>query len=32
VDAMRMIARTGKGPAEQIPSVGCSMKWKEGGA
>jgi len=28
VDAMRMIAATGKGPAEQIPSVGCSMKWK----
>jgi len=28
VDAMRMIAKTGKGPAEQIPSVGCSMKWK----
>jgi len=28
VDAMRMIARTGKGPADQIPSVGCSMKWK----
>lgn len=28
VDAMRMIARTGKGPAEQFPSVGCSIKWK----
>lgn len=29
VDAMRMIAKTGKGPVEQIPSVGCSMKWRE---
>jgi peroxiredoxin len=28
VEAMRMIAETGKGPAEQYPSVGCSMKWK----
>jgi peroxiredoxin len=28
VEAMRLIARTGKGPQEQIPSVGCSMKWK----
>jgi peroxiredoxin len=28
VDAMRMIAETGKGPTEQTPSVGCSMKWK----
>jgi peroxiredoxin len=29
LDAMRMVAKTGKGPAEQIPSVGCSIKWKE---
>ncbi len=28
VEAMRMIARTGKGPATQIASVGCSIKWK----
>jgi peroxiredoxin len=28
VEAMRLIAATGKGPKEQIPSVGCSMKWK----
>ncbi len=28
VEAMRAIAATGKGPAEQIPSVGCSIKWK----
>lgn len=29
LEAMRLIAKTGKGPAEQIPSIGCSMKWKE---
>jgi peroxiredoxin len=29
VDAMRMIAATGKGPVEQFPSVGCSLKWKD---
>jgi peroxiredoxin len=28
VEAMRLIAATGKGPKDQIPSVGCSMKWK----
>lgn len=28
-DAMRQVAETGKGPAEQIPSIGCSIKWKE---
>jgi peroxiredoxin len=28
LDAMRLIAKTGKGPAEQFPSVGCSIKWK----
>jgi peroxiredoxin len=27
-EAMRQIAATGKGPKEQVPSVGCSMKWK----
>ena len=27
-DAMAQIARTGKGPAEQSPSIGCSIKWK----
>ncbi|NWG46370.1 MAG: thioredoxin family protein [Alphaproteobacteria bacterium] len=27
--AMRAIAGTGKGPAEQIPSMGCSIKWRE---
>ncbi len=29
VEAMREIGRTGRGPAEQIPSIGCSMKWLE---
>jgi peroxiredoxin len=27
-EAMRDIAKTGKGPREQIPSIGCSIKWK----
>lgn len=27
VNAMRMIAETGEGPREQIPSMGCSIKW-----
>ena len=27
-EAMRQIARTGQGPREQIPSIGCSIKWK----
>ncbi|MBD3786313.1 MAG: thioredoxin family protein [Sphingomonadales bacterium] len=27
-EAMRQIAETGRGPAEQIPSMGCSIKWK----
>ena len=28
-EAMKQIAETGKGPAEQIPSMGCGIKWKE---
>lgn len=28
-DAMRQVAQTGHGPKEQIPSMGCSIKWKE---
>jgi len=28
VEAMVEIARSGRGPAEQIPSIGCSIKWK----
>ena len=27
-EAMKTIAETGCGPAEQIPSIGCSIKWK----
>ncbi|RMC32989.1 thioredoxin family protein [Paracoccus alkanivorans] len=27
-EAMIRIAETGKGPEEQIPSMGCSIKWK----
>lgn len=27
-EAMMLVARTGHGPAEQIPSMGCSIKWK----
>lgn len=28
LDAMRMVAETGKGPDEQTPSMGCSIKWR----
>ncbi|HEX7273371.1 MAG TPA: thioredoxin family protein [Casimicrobiaceae bacterium] len=28
-DAMVQVARTGKGPAQQTASIGCSIKWKE---
>ncbi len=28
LDAMTAVAKTGKAPAEQAPSVGCSIKWK----
>jgi peroxiredoxin len=28
LDAMRMIAETGQGPEQQIPSIGCSIKWR----
>ncbi len=27
LSAMKMIAKTGKGPKEQYPSMGCSIKW-----
>jgi peroxiredoxin len=27
-EAMKEIAATGRGPREQIPSIGCSIKWK----
>jgi len=26
-EAMRQVAQTGEGPREQIPSMGCSIKW-----
>ncbi|HID47062.1 MAG TPA: thioredoxin family protein [Chromatiaceae bacterium] len=26
-EAMKQVAETGKGPEEQIPSMGCSIKW-----
>lgn len=27
-EAMRQVAKTGEGPKEQTPSMGCSIKWK----
>lgn len=27
-EAMKLIAETGNGPKEQIPSMGCSIKWR----
>lgn len=27
-ESMKEVAETGKGPEEQIPSMGCSIKWK----
>lgn len=29
-EAMIAVAETGQGPADQIPSMGCSIKWKAG--
>jgi peroxiredoxin len=29
LEAMTQIAKTGKGPAQQYASMGCSIKWKE---
>ncbi|MCF6346034.1 MAG: thioredoxin family protein [Thiomicrorhabdus sp.] len=29
LEAMKQIAETGQGPLEQIPSMGCSIKWKD---
>jgi peroxiredoxin len=28
-EAMKQVAETGKGPKDQIPSMGCSIKWKQ---
>jgi hypothetical protein len=27
-EAMLEVARTGRGPAQQTPSIGCSIKWR----
>jgi peroxiredoxin len=27
-EAMKQVAQTGRGPKDQIPSMGCSIKWK----
>ena len=29
LESMTEVAETGKGPVEQIPSMGCSIKWRE---
>jgi peroxiredoxin len=28
-EAMKQVALTGEGPTDQVPSMGCSIKWKE---
>jgi peroxiredoxin len=28
-EAMKLVAEKGKGPDEQVPSMGCSIKWKQ---
>ena len=28
-ESMREVAGSGKGPTEQVPSMGCSIKWRE---
>ena len=28
-EAMKQVAETGQGPQEQMPSMGCSIKWRE---
>jgi len=30
-EAMSMVAKTGHGPVDQIPSMGCSIKWTDDG-
>ena len=30
-EAMAQVAETGHGPAEQVPSMGCSIKWRDAG-
>ena len=29
LEAMMQVSETGSGPQDQIPSIGCSIKWKE---
>lgn len=29
-EAMKQVAETGQGPADQVPSMGCSIKWRDG--
>tara|TARA_B100001093_G_scaffold445016_1_gene448418 strand:+ start:242 stop:802 length:561 start_codon:yes stop_codon:yes gene_type:complete len=29
LEAMLLIAKTGSGPKEQVPSIGCSIKWRQ---
>lgn len=28
-EAMKQVAKTGRGPKHQVPSMGCSIKWRE---
>jgi peroxiredoxin len=28
-EAMKQVSQTGQGPTEQVPSMGCSIKWKD---
>lgn len=28
-EAMKIVAQTGSGPSEQLPGIGCSIKWRE---
>jgi hypothetical protein len=28
-EAMKQVAETGRGPEKQLPSMGCSIKWKD---
>ena len=30
-EAMRQVALSGQGPAQQLPGIGCSIKWRDGG-
>jgi peroxiredoxin len=32
LEAMLQVAETGKAPAEQVPSIGCGIKWKQSAA